>query len=153
METTVAEKVDWDELVAESYYETIWAIEQQIKAFDNQEALVGLHALYENMNKRDKREFRSFLVLLMTHILKWKYQPEKRSTSWTRTIRVARKEIDEKKEDTPSLTDEYIKSVWHDCFEWAKKDAKDEMRLSSKQIFNPEPLTWQEVFEDEYSLD
>ncbi|TAE93349.1 MAG: DUF29 family protein, partial [Runella slithyformis] len=91
-------KVNWQELVSESYYETIWAIEEQIRAFDNDEALTGLRYLYENMNKRDKRELKSFVVLLMTHVIKWKEQPQKRSMSWVRTIFNARMEIQEKKE-------------------------------------------------------
>jgi hypothetical protein len=151
MEATI-EKIDWDELVSESYYETIWAIEEQIKAFDNKEALTGLHYLYENMNKKDKREFRSFMVLLMTHIIKWKLQPQKRSTSWVRTIYNARKEIQEKIEDVPSLTQEHIESVWQACFEWATENAKIEMGIARKDKFEPEPLTWQEVFEDDYYL-
>ncbi len=151
MEATT-QKIDWDELVSESYYETIWAIEEQIKAFDNQEALTGLHYLYENMNKKDKREFRSFMVLLMTHIIKWKIQPQKRSTSWVRTIYNARKEIQEKREDVPILTQEHIESVWQTCLEWAAENAKIEMGLSRKDTFEPQPLTWQEVFEDEYYL-
>ncbi len=151
MEATT-QKIDWDELVSESYYETIWAIEEQIKAFDNQEALTGLHYLYENMNKKDKREFRSFMVLLMTHIIKWKIQPQKRSTSWVRTIYNARKEIQEKREDVPTLTQEHIEGVWQTCFEWAAENAKIEMGLLRKDTFEPQPLTWQEVFEDEYYL-
>jgi hypothetical protein len=154
METTVAEKVDWDELVAESYYETIWAIEQRIKAYDNEEALIGLHCLYENMNKRDNREFRSFLILLMTHILKWKYQPQKRSRSWERTIFYSRDEIQERVEDIPTVNKKYILSVWDKCFERAIRNAVGEMELSrmEEKLFNPESLTWQEVFEDDYSL-
>lgn len=153
METlTAPTKVDWNELVIDSYYETIWAIEEQIKAFDNEEALVGLHCLYENMNKKDKREFRSFLTLLMIHIIKWKEQPQKRSTSWVRTIYNAQKEIQEKREDVPSLTEEYIKSVWQEVFDWAIKMAKIEMLISRKVTFSPDILTWKEVFEDEYYL-
>ena len=154
METT-ATKVDWQELVSESYYETIWAIEAQIRAFDNEEALIGLRHLYENMNKRDKRELKSFVVLLMVHVIKWKEQPQKRSMSWVRTIFNARTEIEEKQEDTPNLTAEYIESIWESCFERATTNAGYEMGMSSKEVktFEPTPLTWQEVFEDEYLLE
>ena len=149
----VAEKIDWGNLVSESYYETIWAIEERIKSFDNEEALIGLHFLYENMNKKDKREFRSFLILLMSHILKWKYQPQKRTMSWRKTINYSREEIEDKREDVPTLNENYIEEVWNKCFERAVRDAKFDMNISHKVNFNPEPLTWKEVFEDEYFLD
>ncbi|TAE38024.1 MAG: DUF29 domain-containing protein [Runella slithyformis] len=154
MEATTM-KVNWQELVSESYYETIWAIEEQIRAFDNDEALTGLRYLYENMNKRDKRELKSFVVLLMTHVIKWKEQPQKRSMSWVRTIFNARMEIQEKKEDTPNLSKAFIESIWESCFERATVNAGYEMGISSKELkkFEPTPLTWQEVFEDEYLLE
>ena len=39
-----------------------------------------------DMAKRDMREVENRLRLLMAHLLKWQYQPEKRSNSWRGTI-------------------------------------------------------------------
>lgn len=39
-----------------------------------------------DMAKRDKREVKSRLAVLLQHVLKWEYQPEKRSASWETTI-------------------------------------------------------------------
>jgi len=39
-----------------------------------------------DMAIRDRREVLTRLVILMMHILKWVYQPEKRSGSWQNTI-------------------------------------------------------------------
>ena len=145
----------WQNLVSESYYETITSIEERIKKYDYSEALIGLEYLYQNMAKRDKREFRTFLVLVMMHVLKWKYQPEKRSSSWIKTIRNGRKEMQIIFEDTPSVNQSYTEEVWNKCFESAVEDATYEMGISKKEekIFNPEMLTWQEVFEKEYELE
>lgn len=148
--TTTLVKPNWEELVSTSYYETISTIEEQIKHFDSQEALVGLRYLYENMSKQDRREFQNFLILVMTHVLKWKYQPSKRSNSWRKTIRNGRREMQRIFEDTPSVNQEYALSIWGACTQDAIEDAKDEMNLSRKDIFEPAPLTWEEVFEDEY---
>lgn len=146
---------EWDNLVATSYYETISTIEERIKQYDYDDALVGLEHLYENMAKKDKREFRAFLKLLMMHILKWKIQPQKRSISWIKTIRNARNEIEVILEDTPTVNKKYIEEIWQKTFELAVKDANYDMNFSKKeqQNFNPEILTWQEVFEDEYYLE
>jgi hypothetical protein len=146
---------EWDNLVATSYYETISTIEERIKQYDYDEALIGLEHLYENMAKKDKREFRAFLELVMMHILKWKTQPLKRSTSWAKTIRNGRKEMRVILEDIPSINKDYIQEIWQVAFDSAVEDAKYEMNFSKneKQNFNPEMLTWQEVFEDEYYLE
>ena len=53
-------------------------------------------------------------------------------------------------EDTPSVNQEYALSIWEACTQDAIEDAKDEMNLSRKDIFEPASLTWEEVFEDEY---
>jgi hypothetical protein len=145
----------WQNLVSESYYETITSIEERIKKYDYSEALIGLEYLYQNMAKKDKREFRTFLVLVMMHVLKWKYQLEKRSSSWIKTIRNGRKEMQIIFEDTPSVNQSYAEEVWNNCFELAVEDAKYEMGISKKEEkkFNPEMLTWQEVFEKEYELE
>jgi hypothetical protein len=48
----------------------------------------------------------------------------------------------------PSFTRDYIENSWDETFE----DAKAEMNLSRKDKFEPAPLTWDEVFDDEYLL-
>lgn len=47
----------------------------------------------EDMAKRDRREVESRLVVLLTHILKWEYQPSRRSKSWRLSIVVQRQEL------------------------------------------------------------
>jgi len=46
-----------------------------------------------DMAKRDRREVFSRLVVLLTHLLKWEYQPDRRSGSWRGTIREQRREL------------------------------------------------------------
>jgi len=55
------------------------------------------------MAGRDRREVLSRLTVLLLHLLKWKYQPDKRSGSWQSTIATQRAEIDDLFEDSPSL--------------------------------------------------
>jgi hypothetical protein len=42
----------------------------------------------EVMGKNQQRQLYSRLVVLMTHLLKWQFQPSKQSRSWQATIRV-----------------------------------------------------------------
>jgi hypothetical protein len=78
----------------------------------------------------------------MTHIIKWKAQPEKRSASWAVTIDHARDEIRAYQEANPSITDEKIKEMWAKCFERARRQAELEMQKKS----NIDTLSWNEVF-------
>jgi len=57
----------------------------------------------ESMGRSDKHQIRSRLKVLITHLLKWRYQPGRRSTSWQRTIRDQREELAYIASESPSL--------------------------------------------------
>lgn len=57
----------------------------------------------ESMGKSDKRELINRFAILLAHLLKWQYQPDKRSNSWKYTIEEQRDEVLELLEDSPSL--------------------------------------------------
>ena len=145
-------KVDWEELVITSHLDTVGLIRKLVDEHDYEEAREGLNELYEAMGRAERHALNSQLRRLMLHILKWKYQPEKRSISWVRSIVSARQEIKELQEYMPSLTQEYIESVWQHNSKAAIEGAKAEMNISRKDKFEPAALTWDEVFDDEYLL-
>lgn len=57
----------------------------------------------ESMGKNNRRELGSRLVVLLMHLLKWQFQPNRRSPSWATTVRDQRDEIEEILTDSPSL--------------------------------------------------
>ncbi len=57
----------------------------------------------EDMGKRDRRELESRLSVLVSHLLKWKYQSPKRSGSWRTTVRNQRTKLEILFRDSPSL--------------------------------------------------
>jgi hypothetical protein len=57
----------------------------------------------EDMGKRERRELRHRLTVLLAHLLKWQYQPEGRGTSGRATILEQRQQIAGLLEDSPSL--------------------------------------------------
>jgi hypothetical protein len=57
----------------------------------------------ESMGKNNRRELGSRLVVLLMYLLKWCYQPNRRSPSWATTVRDQRDEIEELLADSPSL--------------------------------------------------
>ncbi|MDX1653570.1 MAG: DUF29 domain-containing protein [Candidatus Competibacteraceae bacterium] len=57
----------------------------------------------ESMGARERRELISRLAVLLAHLLKWQYQPERRSRSWRLTINEQRRQLELLLEDSPSL--------------------------------------------------
>ncbi len=47
----------------------------------------------EDVGKSEQRELASRLAVLIGHLLKWQFQPEKRSRSWADTIDVQRARV------------------------------------------------------------
>jgi hypothetical protein len=138
----------WQDLAASSPYLTAVAIKRALEAGDYSEAEFGISQLIEALSRSDRHAVRSHLIRLMTHVIKWKSQPEKRSASWVATIDHARDEIRAYQEANPSLTDEKIKEMWSKCFERARRQAELDMQKKS----TIETLSWDEVFNDNYDL-
>lgn len=90
-------------------YETdfyAWTLEQskllQVGDFKGLD-IVNLVEEIESLGKQQRQELRNRLGVLIGHLLKWDYQPEKRSKSWRVTIQIQRREIQDILEDNPSL--------------------------------------------------
>jgi hypothetical protein len=47
-----------------------------------------------DMARRDRREVESRMIVLIVHVLKWVYQPDRRSGSWKATIIEQRQELE-----------------------------------------------------------
>ena len=138
----------WQDLAFSSPYLTAVAIKRALEAGDYSEAEFGITQLIDALSRSDRHAVRSHLIRLMTHVIKWKAQPEKRSASWVATIDHAREEIRAYQEANPSITDEKIKAMWSKCFERARKHAELDMQKKS----TIETLSWDEVFNDDYDL-
>ncbi|MFZ4664538.1 MAG: DUF29 domain-containing protein, partial [Caldilineaceae bacterium] len=59
----------------------------------NQLDIANLVEEIEDMGKNRQRELSSRLQVLLSHLLKWQYQPERRSPSWEIPIQLQRAEI------------------------------------------------------------
>lgn len=57
----------------------------------------------ESLGRQQRRELRNRLAILLGHLLKWEYQPERRSRSWLATLRVQRRDIASLLKENPSL--------------------------------------------------
>lgn len=141
-------QTDWELLAVNSPYQTAQAIRQLLQEKKFVEATEGLEILIESMGRSERRAVKSQLIRLMSHVIKWKCQPEKRSASWTVTIRNARMEIEDSQAEYPSLNRTFIESIWHQALTIAIRNAEDEMGKKAEI----RSLAWEEVFEEEYRL-
>ena len=57
----------------------------------------------DDVGKSEARELESRMAILIGHLLKYQYQPKRRSTSWALTIKEQRKRILLRLKRTPSL--------------------------------------------------
>jgi hypothetical protein len=64
---------------------------------------INLAEEIESLGKQQRQELRNRLGILIGHLLKWDYQPERRGKSWKATIREQRRHIIEHLADNPSL--------------------------------------------------
>jgi len=81
----------------------------------------------EDVGKSERREIRSRMVVLLTHLLKWERQPERRGNSWRRTVNVQRRDIADCLRATPSLkpdlqSREWWESVWAGALDMAVRE-------------------------------
>ena len=84
-----------------------WTQEQARLLRDGELADIDVENLaeeIESMGRSNRRELRSRLAVLIMHLLKWRYQPVFRSTSWSGTIREQRTQIRELVDESPSLS-------------------------------------------------
>lgn len=74
----------------------------------------------EDVGKSEQRELENRMAVLLAHLLKWRYQPERRGNSWRRTLAEQRKAIARRLRKTPSLQPdlqdpEWWEAVWGDA--------------------------------------
>ncbi len=74
----------------------------------------------EDVGKSEQRELASRLSVLLAHLIKWRFQPERRGHSWLRTIRAQRHSLAIRLRRTPSLRamlrdPDWIEAIWQDA--------------------------------------
>ncbi|YAF95300.1 MAG: DUF29 domain-containing protein [Nodularia sp. CChRGM 3473] len=118
------------QLYDQDFYLWLETTAEQLKAGELAEVdLANLIEEIESMGRTEKRALESNLVVLLMHLLKYKYQPEKRTNSWKSTIREHRRRLKRIFKDSPSLKP-YFQEVFLECYQDARNLASDETGLS-----------------------
>lgn len=104
----------------------------------------------EALGRSEQKELGSYLQVLLMHLLKCQYQPERKTKSWVNTISNCRNKIQDSLEDTPSLQRFLEDWEWIEkYYRRARRDAANETQkaigifplkcpFTMEQVLNPE---------------
>lgn len=140
----------------EDYYawtqETVEKLRQGKLAEVNMEALIEE---LEEMASSDRNEVENRLIVLLMHLLKWQYQPERRSRSWQLTIKEQRQRIARRLMKSPSLKpklEETIQEVYSSAVTIAARETDlDEDAFPA--TFDQTGWRWEQVLDMAYLPD
>ena len=106
----------------------------------------------ESMGRSERQALQSNLQIVLMHLLKYKYQPQKRSNSWRFTLIEHRDRINVALEDSPSLQP-YLGEIFEKCYTKARKKAAVETGLKINIFPVQCPFTIDQALDLEYLPD
>lgn len=110
---------------------------------------VNLVEEIEDMSRSEKRAVESNLEVLLTHLLKYQYQHNKRSNSWRATIAEHRRRIRKAFRDSPSLK-RYFREIFAECYQDAREQAMFETGLPLDTFPGESPFTQEQTLNPEF---
>lgn len=107
----------------------------------------------ESLAKRDFKKLRSYIRVILIHMLKWDWQPERRDVSWRKSINESRKRVWSELASSPSFRPRIPEAV-EQAFEWARMEAWHETGVF-KLEHEPKacPYSWDEIMYRPHELD
>lgn len=105
----------------------------------------------EALGRSEQKELGGYLQVLIMHLLKWKYQPNRQSKSWAKTISHCRDKLQDCIEDTPSLKRFLRDSEWIEkYYRRARRDAAKETDLAIETFPIACPYSIEQIFDSEF---
>ena len=137
-------------LYEQDYYQWLTVTAEKLRQGKLTEIdVVNLIEEIEDMGRSERKAVRSNLRILLMHLLKYKYQPEKRTNSWLFTIVEHRKRLQQSLQDSPSLKP-YFLEVFDESYQDAIDLATAETGLPRKTFPDQSPFNPQETLNSEY---
>jgi Domain of unknown function DUF29 len=99
-----------------------------------------------DLGNRHRDALESNLIILLTHLLKWQYQPELRSSSWRGSIVEHRRRINKALAKYPSLRP-YFATIFDECFQDALEQAVAETDLAASKFPQQSPYGQQDILD------
>jgi hypothetical protein len=150
MEATQIQKISHHDLYEQDF--CLW-IEQAVKLLsENRLSELDRENLIEeirDMGISQKQGLESNLEVVLMHLLKYKYQPEKRSNSWRSTLFEHRRRLHKAFKTSPSLKRHFAEE-FSDCYVAARKLAAIETNISIDTFPITSPFTVSQVLDEDY---
>jgi len=109
--------------------------------------IINLIEEVETMGRSEKRALESRLTVLLVHLLKWKYQPNRRGKSWTLTIIGQRIKLLRVIKDNPGLKPQ-LPELINDAYSLARVNAAKETKLDIEIFDSACPWTFEQLIDD-----
>jgi hypothetical protein len=103
----------------------------------------------ECMGRSEKRELMSRLGVLLAHLLKWVYQPYRRSRSWRATIKAQREDLKALLEESPSLKPE-LEQKLNEAYRRAKIEAEKQTGINEDRFPEACPFSLEETLDNDF---
>ena len=103
----------------------------------------------EALGRSEKHEFINRLSLVISHLLKWQFQPNMRGHSWIYTIEEQRKQAKIHLKDNPSLKGR-LNEVLIDAYDIAMSRAAKETALDKKTFPTRCPYTFEQIMNETF---
>jgi hypothetical protein len=103
----------------------------------------------ESLGRSDKRSIASNLNVIIAHLLKWQYQPQKRKAGWKASIAEHRARLRGLIKESPSLRS-YPAEVLPDEYPLARLKAIDETELPESALPEECPFTIEQILDPDF---
>jgi hypothetical protein len=103
----------------------------------------------ESLGKSDRRTLRGDLRVVLEHLIEWRYQPDKRTQSWSDSLDEHRDRIDELIEESPSLGTA-PREMLDRAYVKARRKALKATGLPERAIPQTCPFTVEQVLDPDY---
>lgn len=106
----------------------------------------------ETLGRGEARELKSRYVVLLTHLLKWIHQPERRGRSWANTIANQRDELADHLAHNPGLASREAEE-FSKAYHLARRDASTETELELDVFPEMPPFTLEQAKDEKWLPD
>jgi len=100
----------------------------------------------ESMGRKDRRAIKSNLVVVLSHLLKYQFQPDQRSGSWRASIVEHRQRLHDDLEESPSLAN-HAEAVFAKAYADARTRALAETGLPTRRLPRTSPYTLEQALD------
>ncbi|ASX26330.1 DUF29 domain-containing protein [Candidatus Williamhamiltonella defendens] len=101
----------------------------------------------EAMGRSERRELESRLEKLLSHLLKWQYQPSRRGKSWLLAIKEQRRKFVDCLNENPSLRNKKEERLII-VYQYARLSAEKETNLSESVFPDQCPWTFDQIMDN-----